>query len=61
MMYEMCDCGHLGGNKEGVHKAQIAYGHGACTECNCPQFTWMYFCDKDGNKLTHEQVMEDID
>ena len=60
MMYEMCDCGHLGGNQFGDHKAKIAYGHGPCTKCNCPQFTWMYFCDKNGNKLTDEQVKEEV-
>ncbi len=81
MMYEMCDCGHLGGNGNGVHRGQehwlgrgkwksydtyklgpqpdlVTPGHGPCTECDCKQFTWVAFCDKDGNKLTDEQVKE---
>ena len=98
MMYEMCDCGHLGGNGHGVHRGQehwlssrkwksydteyakghglgidgdrrmkqgpgpdvVTTGHGPCTKCDCPQFTWVGFCDKDGNKLTDEQVKAEV-
>jgi len=54
-MYEMCSCGHLGGeNCNGGHANKIQEGHGKCNQCNCKQFTWVKFCDKDGNDVSEE-------
>ena len=36
---EMCECGH----RRSVHEDSLggaALGHGACINCDCPQFTW---------------------
>ena len=49
--WEMCECHHLGGQSpDGVteHIDHIQLGHGSCTKCNCAQFTWVGFCDRDG-------------
>ena len=61
-MYEMCDCGHLGGENchdanDGVyggHANMIQEGHGKCNQCNCEQYHWAKFCDKDGNDVSEE-------
>ena len=54
-MYEMCSCGHLGGeNCNGGHANRFQEGHGKCNQCNCKQFTWVKFCDKDGNDVSDE-------
>ena len=55
--YEMCECGHFGGNSLHVvnsHKANFEKGHGECIDCNCDQFTWVGFCDKHGNVKEQE-------
>jgi hypothetical protein len=31
------------------HKANFEKGHGECVDCNCEQFTWVAFIDKNGN------------
>jgi len=36
----MCRCGHTGDGPNSEHANAIALGHGACTQCNCVQFTW---------------------
>jgi len=38
---EMCSCGH----KRSDHRDRFDQGHGACTLCYCPQFTWVKFLD----------------
>ena len=62
-MYEMCDCGHLGGeNCSDIsdwkairgHANMIQEGHGKCNQCNCEQYHWAKFCDKDGNDVSEE-------
>jgi hypothetical protein len=49
--YEMCSCKHFGGNSglNQQHKNRVELGHGQCTECDCRQFTWIGFCDENGN------------
>jgi len=48
--YEMCSCGHLGGqNCEGRHDDYFQKGHGGCTLCECNKFTWVGYCDADGS------------
>ena len=48
----MCDCGHYGGvSPNSVHDDRIEHGHGACSDCYCKQFTWIYFCDEKGVEL----------
>jgi hypothetical protein len=39
---EECECGHT--TKE--HLDTLAYGHGRCACCPCPQFTWAGFIFK---------------
>ena len=34
---ELCTCGHLKSQHLGLN------GHGRCTVCDCPQFTWSSF------------------
>ena len=47
--YEMCNCGHFGGNSPNEqHQPRFQKGHGACKKCDCQQFTWTGFCDKNG-------------
>ena len=51
-LLEMCDCGHYGGvSPNSVHDDRIEHGHGACSDCYCKQFTWIYFCDEKGVEL----------
>ncbi len=40
---EMCSCGHL----KSEHATTTLKGHGACTKCDCFQFTWNHFIYKD--------------
>ena len=48
--YEMCSCGHFGGHSpREQHLPRFVKGHGSCTDCNCKQFTWVGFCDENGN------------
>lgn len=48
--YEMCMCGHFGGvSPKEQHLPRFQKGHGKCNHCNCEQFTWVGFCDEDGN------------
>ena len=50
--YEMCSCGHLGGqNCEGEHDTNFQEGHGRCTLCECQQFTWVGYCNSEGEKV----------
>ena len=50
--FEMCSCGHFGGNSQGKqqHQPNFQYGHGGCTceDCDCKQFTWVGFCNIKG-------------
>ena len=60
-MYEMCSCGHLGGeNCNGGHINLIEEGHGECstTICVCKHFHWVKYCDKDGNNVSDEFQMK---
>jgi len=51
-LFEMCDCGHFGGESpNNVHATQFQNGHGACSDCECKQFTWTCFCDENGDEL----------
>ena len=51
-MYELCDCGHFGGESpNNVHSDRFQHGHGGCSDCDCKQFTWKYFCDEQGAEL----------
>ena len=51
-LFEMCDCGHFGGESpNNVHDDQFQHGHGACSDCDCKQFTWTCFCDENGDEL----------
>ena len=54
--YEMCKCGHFGGNSDTKqqHEQRVQLGHGQCVACECNQFTWIGFCDKNGN-ISNEQ------
>ena len=36
---EECHCGHL----RSQHQDTLQAGHGACTKCSCPNFTWKRF------------------
>jgi hypothetical protein len=38
----LCRCGHTGdgGGAHGLNRFGVAPGHGACTQCPCPQFSW---------------------
>jgi hypothetical protein len=56
-MYEMCDCGHFGGESpNSMHLDDLHHGHGACRECKCPQFNWVGFCDAYGKPLINDDV-----
>jgi len=56
-MYEMCDCGHFGGESpNSMHVDRFQNGHGACRECKCPQFTWVGFCNAYGESLTKDEI-----
>ena len=58
-MYEMCDCGHFGGESpNSMHIDRFQNGHGACRECKCSQFTWVGFCDAYGKPLTTDTVKQ---
>ena len=70
-IFEMCECGHVGGSTPTIynmHEQQyyngqvIAKGHGECinVDCNCIQFTWVKFCDKDGNELDDSIIKGEI-
>ena len=59
--YEMCTCGHFGGNSPKSHQGHapsIATGHGSCLLCGCNQFTWKYFARSSGDELPSEQVCQ---
>ena len=50
--FEMCSCGHLGGSSpNGKHTSRFEKGHVSCTACTCKQFTWVFYCDKDGERV----------
>jgi len=36
----LCVCGHTGDGQNSEHMTEIAYGHGACTQCDCVRFRW---------------------
>lgn len=57
---ELCECGHRMSEHGGTEIAgsmilsgKNGGGHGKCMfeNCNCEQFTWVAFLDKDGNKI----------
>ena len=57
ILYEVCDCGHFGGlSIQEEHDSRFQKGHGACSECDCVQFTWVGFHDKNGKKLSQKEV-----
>lgn len=50
--YEMCSCGHFGGNSpitHNGHEPNIQQGHGKCKLCKCHWFTWVGFCNAKGD------------
>ena len=52
-LFEMCSCGHMGGmspNKN-AHTTQFQKGHGGYLLCDCPQFTWVGWCNAKGRKI----------
>ena len=65
--YEMCECGHQGGNSPysinehythsvlmSLSKFEIEesqQGHGSCSKCNCKIFTWLNYCTSTGKKI----------
>ena len=52
MRYEMCSCGHFGGSSpNNVHDDRFQQGHGKCNDCKCVQFTWVGWCDQNGEIL----------
>lgn len=55
-MYEMCECGHMGGSSPMVnnfHQDRHQKGHGECLvpKCGCEKFTWKGFCDEYGKLI----------
>lgn len=42
---ERCACGCL----RSEHADTIAFGHGLCTECSCPKFSWRGMVIQNGN------------
>ena len=59
VLHEMCQCGHFGGMSiKEDHDTHFQKGHGACnvSDCNCVQFTWVGFHDKNGKKLSQKEV-----
>jgi hypothetical protein len=49
--FEMCVCGHFGGESPDTHNghnARFQKGHGNCNNCDCSQFTWIGFCNSKG-------------
>lgn len=49
--FEMCKCGHFGGNSpesHNGHEPNIQAGHGKCKLCKCDWFTWVGFCNAEG-------------
>ena len=48
----MCSCGHFGGSSpNNVHDDRFQQGHGKCNDCECVQFTWVGWCDQNGEIL----------
>lgn len=50
--FEMCSCGHFGGESPDTHNghnARFQKGHGNCNNCDCVQFTWVGFCSSSGD------------
>lgn len=50
-VFEMCSCGHFGGmsrDSHNAHEANIQAGHGKCKLCKCTWFTWVGFCNAEG-------------
>ena len=55
-MYELCECKHFGGmSPNSSHVDKIQAGHGACSECDCRQFTWVKFCNADGEDYSDKE------
>jgi hypothetical protein len=38
------------------HVDRIQGGHGACTECDCKQFTWVKFCNVNGEEYSDREL-----
>ena len=56
-MFEMCECGHLGGmSPNSAHTNRFQAGHGACNDCECKQFTWIRFCNESGEEYTNSEL-----
>ena len=64
-MYEMCSCGHLGGENCSDlsdasvfrgHANLIEEGHGKCNQCDCKHFHWVKYCDKNGDNVSDEYL-----
>jgi len=36
---ELCHCGHL----QSDHNDTVQFGHGVCTKCDCPKFTFVSY------------------
>ena len=45
---DICECGHL----RSKHGKRYADGHGNCSECACPQFTWKDFVVGESDSKT---------
>ena len=57
ILHEVCSCGHFGGMSEnGEHKTHFQKGHGSCSQCDCKQFTWVGFHDKNRKLLSQKEV-----
>ena len=56
-MYELCDCGHFGGmSPVSSHVNRFQAGHGECNDCECKQFTWIRFCNDNGEEYTDSEL-----
>ena len=57
VLHEVCKCGHFGGmSTKEEHETNFQKGHGRCLECECIQFTWVGFHDKNGKELSQKEV-----
>ena len=57
ILHEVCKCGHFGGmSTKEEHETNFQKGHGHCLECECIQFTWVGFHDKNGKELSQKEV-----
>tara|TARA_B100000949_G_scaffold202524_1_gene191066 strand:+ start:126 stop:338 length:213 start_codon:yes stop_codon:yes gene_type:complete len=60
-MYELCECKHFGGmSPNSSHVDRFQAGHGACTECDCKQFTWVKFCNSNGADYSDKELKIEI-